>query len=229
MIASESNQIAESAGGSGRVADHTNAIAAFTSRHSASHGRLGKKRTTGLDGFDEFLTLRRGRGTVHNAGVMMVSRSYARDCTSERHRRRSGDAIRRASAFLDLDTGQVETVSHALLREAEDFGDEEPDLPTWQKHEWEIAKRIVSTDRFQELPTKFEVHEWAIMQNFSRSVESDSIREDILNAIHGPGAFRNFKDTLRRHGIESSWFAFRTEALNQIALGWCEENQIVCE
>ena len=99
----------------------------------------------------------------------------------------------------------------------------------WRKQEWEIAKRIVSTDRFQELPTKFEVHEWAIMQNFSRSVESDSIREDLLNAIHGPGAFRNFKDTLRRHGIESSWFTFRTEALKQIALGWCEENQIVCE
>jgi hypothetical protein len=97
-----------------------------------------------------------------------------------------------SSAFLDLDTGQVETVSHDLLREAEDSGDEEPDLPTWQNKEWEIAKRIVSTDRFHELPTKFEVHEWAIMQNFSRSVESDSIREDLLNAIHGPGAFRNF-------------------------------------
>ena len=121
------------------------------------------------------------------------------------------------------------TAPWGLMREAEDPGDEEPDLPTWQKQEWEIAKRIVSTDRFQELPTKFEVHEWAIMQNFSRSVESDSIREDLLNAIHGPGAFRNFKDTLRRHGIESSWFTFRTEALKQIALGWCEENQIVCE
>ena len=134
-----------------------------------------------------------------------------------------------SSAFLDLDSGQVETVSHALLREAENSGDEEPDLPAWQKHEWEIAKRIVSTDRFQELPTKFEVHEWAIMQEFSRSVEADSVREDLLNAIHGPGAFRNFKNTLRRHGIESSWFAFCTEALKQIALGWCKENQIVCE
>jgi hypothetical protein len=97
------------------------------------------------------------------------------------------------------------------------------------EHEWEIAKRIVSTDRFQELPTKFEVHEWAITQDFSRSVEYDRIREDLLNAIHGPGAFRNFKDTLRRHGIESSWFAFSTDALKRIALGWCEENQIVCE
>ena len=114
------------------------------------------------------------------------------------------------SSFLDRDTGKVETVSHDLLREAEESGvDEEPDLPEWQKQEWEIAKRIVSTDRFQRLPTKFEVHEWAIMQDFSRSLESDGIREDLLHAIHGAGAFRNFKDALRRHGIEPAWFAFR--------------------
>jgi hypothetical protein len=135
-----------------------------------------------------------------------------------------------SSSFLDRETGQVETVSHVLLGQAEESGDaEEPDLPTWQKQEWEIAKQIVSTDRFQKLPTKFEVHEWAIMQEFSRSVESDRIREDILHAIHDAGAFRNFKDTLRRHGIESDWFAFRAEALRQIALNWCEENHIVWE
>jgi len=135
-----------------------------------------------------------------------------------------------SSSFLDRDTGRVETVSHVLLGEAGESGDdEEPDLPTWQKQEWEIAKRIVSTDRFQKLPTKVEVHEWAIMQDFSRSVESDRIREDLLHAIHGAGAFRNFKDTLRRHGIESAWFAFRAEALRQIALDWCEENHIVWE
>jgi hypothetical protein len=134
-----------------------------------------------------------------------------------------------SSSFLDRDTGQVETVSHLLLREAEESGDEEPGLPTWQKQEWEIAKRIVSTDRFQQLPTKFEVHEWAIMQDFLHSVESDSIREDLLRVIHGAGAFRNFKDSIRRHDIESAWFAFRTEALRQIALSWCEKNHIAWE
>lgn len=132
-------------------------------------------------------------------------------------------------SYLDLDAGQVVTVSEDLLREAEEHGDEEPDVPDWQKQEWEIAKQIVSTnsDRFQRLPSKFEVHEWAIMQDFSRSVESDIIREDLLHAIHGAGAFRNFKDTLRRHGIESAWFAFRTDALRQIALDWSEGNHIV--
>lgn len=132
-------------------------------------------------------------------------------------------------SYLDLDTGQVVNVSEDLLREAVEPGDEEPDLPDWQKDEWEIAKRIISTERFRELPTKFDVHEWAIMQDFTRSVESDRIREDLLRAIHGTGAFRNFKDTVRRHAIDSAWYAFRTEALRQIALDWCEENQIAWE
>jgi hypothetical protein len=135
-----------------------------------------------------------------------------------------------SSSYLDLDTGHVETVSHDLLSEAEESDDdEEPDLPAWQKPEWEIAKRIVSTDRFRKLPTKYDVHEWAIMEEFSRSMESDSIREDLLHAIHGAGAFRMFKATLRRHHVEQAWFAFRDEALRQIALDWCEENDIAWE
>lgn len=134
-----------------------------------------------------------------------------------------------SSSFLDRDTGQVETVSHDLLRAAEAGDEEEPDLPEWQEDEWEIAKRIVSTDRFEKLPTKFQVHEWAIMEDFARSVESDRVREDLLDAIHGAGAFRNFKNTVRRHRIEPAWFAFRAEALRQIAVDWCEKNQIVWE
>lgn len=48
-----------------------------------------------------------------------------------------------SSSFLDRDTGHVVTVTHDLLRAAEESGDnEEPDLPTWQKQEFEIAKQI---------------------------------------------------------------------------------------
>jgi hypothetical protein len=106
-------------------------------------------------------------------------------------------------SYLDLDTGHVVSASVDLLSQEDESGDE-PDRPAWQEDEWEIAKRIVSTDRFQELPTKFDVHEWAIMQDFSRSLESDSIREDLLRATHGAGAFRNFKDNVRQNGIDSA-------------------------
>jgi hypothetical protein len=46
-----------------------------------------------------------------------------------------------SSSFLDLDTGRVETVSNDLLGQADVSVGEEPDLPAWQKQEWEIAKR----------------------------------------------------------------------------------------
>jgi len=132
------------------------------------------------------------------------------------------------TSFLDLDTGQVETVSNDLLGEAEDSesDDEEPDLPEWEKDEWELAKRIVSTDRFLKLPSKVDVHEWSIMEDFSLSVTSVRIRDELLDAIHGTGAFRHFKSTLRRHNVEQEWYAFRAEALKQIAIEWCEDNQI---
>jgi hypothetical protein len=131
-----------------------------------------------------------------------------------------------SSSFLDLENGRVETVSVDLLRYEEESVDEAPELPAWQEDEWETAKRIASTDRFLSLPSKFDVHEWEIMEELSHSVASARIREDLLNAIHGLGAFRHFKGTLRRHRVEEAWFAFRTEALKQIAIDCCEEHLI---
>jgi hypothetical protein len=134
------------------------------------------------------------------------------------------------SSYLDLDTGKVETVSKDLLSEAEESDDdEEPDLPDWQMPEWEIARRIVSTDRFKRLPTKYDVHEWEIMREFADAVESEKTSEELLNAIHGAGAFRYFKDILRRRGIEKKWFEFREQALKDIAREWCEDEGVAWE
>jgi hypothetical protein len=76
------------------------------------------------------------------------------------------------------------------------------------------------------LPTKFDIHEWSIMEEFANAVESERISTELVNALHGKGAFRYFKDTLRRHRIEKEWYAFHDEALREIAIEWCEENQI---
>ncbi len=81
-------------------------------------------------------------------------------------------------SFLDLDTGQVETVSFELLRDAEEStDDDEPDEAGSHDDEWELAKRILFTDRFVKLPTKFDVNEWEIMREFSESIESKAIRD----------------------------------------------------
>jgi hypothetical protein len=134
-------------------------------------------------------------------------------------------------SFFDRETGKVESISLDLLREAEESDDDQEDDPESQDEEWVLAKRIAFSppDRFPRLPSKFDVHEWAIMEEFARSLQSDSMREDLMHAIHGPGAFRNFKYNVRRHGIEQTWYAFRTEALRQIAIDWCDQHHIVWE
>ena len=82
------------------------------------------------------------------------------------------------ASFLDLDIGKVETVSKEVLSEAEEPTEDE-DLDLSDDEESEIARCIISSDRFLRLPTKFDVDEWAIMEDFSRSVQSDRIREDL--------------------------------------------------
>jgi hypothetical protein len=46
---------------------------------------------------------------------------------------------------------------------------------------------------------------------------SDRECEELLEAIRGRGAFRLFKVTLRRMGAEADWYAFRDNALKEIA------------
>lgn len=90
-----------------------------------------------------------------------------------------------------------------------------------------MAKAIFADwDRFEKLPTKFDIHEWDIMHEFAESVEPERLNDELQNAIHGAGAFRYFKDTLRRHRREKDWHAYREEALRQIAIEWCEDNGI---
>lgn len=129
-----------------------------------------------------------------------------------------------ASSYLDTETGTLHTVSKDLLQAAEER--EEPYLPKWQEQEWKIAQQIFETERFLKLPSNWDVHEWDIMRQFSDQVESANIRADLLRAIHGRGAFRIFKDTVQRYGMESSWRQFRTSALREIATDWCEEHRL---
>lgn len=128
--------------------------------------------------------------------------------------------------FLDRQTGKVEFVSREVLGIAEDGGTID-DVLEWQEDQFEVAEaRLADWDRFEKLPTKHDIHEWEIMREFADSVEPERLSDELQNAIRGAGAFRYFKDTLRRYRREQDWYAFRAAALRQIAIDWCEQNGI---
>ncbi|MGA2593752.1 MAG: UPF0158 family protein [Bryobacteraceae bacterium] len=128
--------------------------------------------------------------------------------------------------FLDRQTGEVEWVSLEVLGLVEEGGTA-GELLQWQRCEFEVAKSVIENrDRFAKLPTKFDVHEWEIMREFAESVEPEQFSDHLQRAIHASGAFRYFKDTLRRYRREQDWFDFKAEALREIAIDWCEQNGI---
>ena len=79
-------------------------------------------------------------------------------------------------SFLDLDSGEVITVSSEMLSAAEESEEgEEPDLLDWERDLYEAAKRVVHAERCLALPTQFDIHEWEIMADFVDSLEPGRI------------------------------------------------------
>lgn len=130
------------------------------------------------------------------------------------------------SAFLNRHTGELVTLSREELSAAED-DDDIGDYPEWQKEMIIKAKEVIASDDYLPLPSKFDIHEYKIMEDFCYQVTDDKISGDLLNEIRGGGAFRRFKDAIQRNGIEEDWYSFRQEALEEIAIDWLKANKIL--
>ena len=130
------------------------------------------------------------------------------------------------SVFLNRHTGELVTLSNEELSAAEE-DDNVDEYPEWQQDMIIKAKEVIDSDDYLSLPSKFDIHEYHIMEDFCCSVMDEEIREGLLDKIRGRGAFKRFKDAIHMHGIEEEWYRFRLEALEKIAIDWFEVNQIL--
>lgn len=80
---------------------------------------------------------------------------------------------------------------------------------------------------FIPLPTKQEVNDCQNMVNFTETIEDDKKRDWFENAIHGKGAFRRFRATLERFGMETEWYDYLEACHRELAIEWCEQHGIV--
>lgn len=129
------------------------------------------------------------------------------------------------AVYLNRRTGEFVLVTDedADAVEREEEGD---DLPDWQRESLPRIHEATQSSHFVVLPTPFDIHEWAIMRRFCGSVEPLRLREELLEAIHGRGAFRMFRAAVHRHEIQDDWYAFRDAELQRIAIDWLEDNEI---
>lgn len=131
-------------------------------------------------------------------------------------------------SYLNRGTGEIVTITDEDRHLVE--GDADPDdLPDWQRKTLPKAREALESNQFLLLPGGFEIHEWSIMERFGQGRSDARQRDELLDSLHGRGAFRMFKAAIRRLGIEEDCYHFRDSALEEIAKGWLESNGIEYE
>ena len=114
--------------------------------------------------------------------------------------------------FLDQETGEIVMISDM----------------TMTSEEKEAACEALDEHGFYRLPTQWELRDYDTMEAFVDNL-SGLAQERLATAISGRGAFRRFKDEVRRLGLEDEWYAWHDDAYRRKAIEWCEENGIEYE
>ena len=131
-----------------------------------------------------------------------------------------------SAAYVNKKTGEIVAPNEESFTAAEN---EEPleEYPEWQQEDIKAAREILDHEEdYLELPTRFDVNEYRIMEKFCLSVEDREASEALYEAIKGRGAFRRFKDTVSRLNLADEWYQYRDQAIRQIAIDWCEFHKI---
>ena len=140
--------------------------------------------------------------------------------------------------YLDTATGEVLLLEDSLLGEVEDnlAALLDPTVSDLQIEELidtqgfmvsfspEELRRIARA--YDETLTKVRPpdsrEDYRIMEDFVRTIDDGQIKDDIIYAMSGRGAFRRFKDKLYSVDLLGAYFDFREKALFDFAREWCE-------
>ena len=113
-------------------------------------------------------------------------------------------------SYLDLETGQVVQVVDSRPEDEE--------------------KRTMirsSGSRYVHLDPASSREQYRWMERFVASVEDGTLKERLILAIDGKGAFRRFKDVLLSYPVERDrWFAYRANLLHIYIDSWLEPRDV---
>ena len=136
---------------------------------------------------------------------------------------------------LDLQSDELHSCLDPSTGEIITFNDEEISIvqrgnwesaPAWMQEQLPKIKRALEDDRILELPDRAHIDEWRMMQHFVVEEEQCRCGSELESAVHGEGAFRRFRDTIRRLGVEDKWLRYREVEYERVAREWLEENKI---
>ncbi|NER49766.1 MAG: hypothetical protein F6J92_24355 [Symploca sp. SIO1A3] len=127
--------------------------------------------------------------------------------------------------YLNRQTGELVTISNEEIRAVEEEHELE-DYPNWQQEMIQQARQVLESDDYLPLPSKFDIYEYSIIEQFCYSIEDAELSNELLFQIQGSGAFQRFKHAIHRYNLADDWYSYRQQALEQIAIDWLKANSI---
>ena len=113
-------------------------------------------------------------------------------------------------SFLDLRTGEVVTVTQGAIDYTEMRG-----------------KVQAGGEQFLRIEPAASREQYKWMERFVSHVTDEPLRERLIIAIDGKGAFRRFKDVLLNYPAERErWFSYRSDLLHWHMQKWLEKEQL---
>jgi hypothetical protein len=128
-------------------------------------------------------------------------------------------------AYLNKVTGEVVSISDEDI-DLSEIGDPLDDYPDWQQELIHIACEVLHSQHYIELPSKYDIHDYSIIESFCLSQEDHKLRDTLVDLIRGSGAFGRFKEAIHQYSITEAWYHFRRAAYRQIAVDWLQVNEI---
>jgi|Deesub1362B_J571_1020462.scaffolds.fasta_scaffold00036_55 hypothetical protein len=145
--------------------------------------------------------------------------------------------------FLDLYTLQVvilpvDRIQQALSILYHSVGDDyergveldsevnlDAELPDEYEEVVEMAIKVLTdTQRYVRIPERSSSEAFKVMRSFTSTVRDPSLREKLLKALNGAGAFRRFKDVLLEDKKErKKWHGYNAKAMKRVIDQWLKE------
>jgi hypothetical protein len=74
--------------------------------------------------------------------------------------------------FLPPDTGEIVTATEEVRPLAEEQEESQDNLPAWQREMVREVRAMLASSRCLQLPDRFRIHEWSIMNEFAEAQHS---------------------------------------------------------
>lgn len=127
------------------------------------------------------------------------------------------------SAFINIKTGDVLTISDRILQMAKDRKGHE-ELSEWEDVDYEMASDVINnSDDFVEFPTGEFINEYEIMKEFCK------IHKELLQDMKECDGERSLKSRIYNKGMQEQWYVYKDTVVLQQLREWCEEKGIEIE